>query len=252
MRAINLTKIFALGQTDAIVRYGGNPPRMKRDEYRAMLLDLREPCEALRLESTLRQIDRTLGVLDGIDPSDGETAVWQAIKPHLDQLSIRYQEETEGAFAYHLGLQEHNLYNNPTKDWQDVLANFPSGLSDIQEMGKCFALGRYTAAVFHAMRVLEPGLTALGREFSVSTTMNTWKTIIDKLRKAIEAKSIAEGSKWKNRDFYSEVAAQIWFFKDAWRNHVMHARVTFTEETAAPVIDYTRRFMSRLAEKLSE
>ena len=43
----------------------------------------------------------------------------------------------------------------------DVFNNFSSANDDIDEAGKCLALGRGTACVMHLMRVLEVGLAAL-------------------------------------------------------------------------------------------
>lgn len=256
MKAIDLTDIFNLGEVIAWAKLD-EPMKMKMqlvdvdwNRYLSNLLLIKDACKSLGLTSTLHQVDRVeAGLRKGIENNDGTTVLWSAVKPAVLQMGIRFQEETGDVIAYHLTPAEHDLYDNPAKDWQDVLSAFPSTLNDIQEMGRCRAVGRYTAAVFHAMRILEPGLAALAKEFSVPTSMNTWGTIIQRLRKAIDAKSMAEGGKWANQSFYSDAAIQMTFFKDAWRNHVMHARVTFNEETAPPVVEYVRRFMSHLATK---
>ncbi len=39
-----------------------------------------------------------------------------------------------------------------------VQERFPSLATDIDEAGKCFATGRFTATVFHLMRVMEVGV----------------------------------------------------------------------------------------------
>ncbi|MFZ1980558.1 MAG: hypothetical protein WAU61_04570, partial [Smithella sp.] len=44
-----------------------------------------------------------------------------------------------------------------------VNAKFPSASFDIIEAGNCFATARYTACVFHLMRVLEIGLSTLAK-----------------------------------------------------------------------------------------
>jgi hypothetical protein len=255
MKALNVSDIFNAAQNiAAAVVYEALAPgwivSFDRVDYAARLVLFGQSCQTLGLPSTSIQVDRIVKIIT--ESGDGNTVLWDRIKPELIQLQVRWEEETSGSIAYHLNSTERSLYENPTKDWQDVLTAFPTALNDVQEMNRCFALSRYTGSVFHAMRILEPGLGALGKEFGIPTSMNTWKTIIDRLRKAVEARSIAEGARWSDRDFYSDVAAQVWFFKDAWRNHVMHARVTFDVETAPPIIEYTRRLMTQLATKLTE
>ena len=48
----------------------------------------------------------------------------------------------------------------------EVHTNFESTRDDVKEAGNCYATGRYTACVFHCMRVLEKGLHALVRELN--------------------------------------------------------------------------------------
>lgn len=256
MKAIHLTDIFNIAQyvtwailDDAIQL---KVESFDREQYLANVIRFKDACVALGLESTGRQAERIENMLGSTDPTDGHTAVWARLKPEVVQLGIRFEEEIGDAIAYHLSAAEQDLYTNPTQTWQAALDSFPSALNDVEEAGKCLALGRHTAAVVHTMRILEFGLAALGREFSVSTNRATWHRIIEQIHDAIEAKSLALGGSWSDQTFYSGAATQMTFFKDAWRNHVMHGRVTFDEETAPPVIEYVRRFMSDLATKLSE
>jgi hypothetical protein len=218
-------------------------------------MQFNDTCAALGLRFTLNQIETVEGILrSAIENNDGDTATIDALKPEVAQLDKRWKEETAGAIAYYLSAAERTLYENPTVDCQKILSSFPSTLNDVQEMGRCAALGRHTAAVFHAMRILEAGLRALAIEFDIKLTHSSWGGIIGKFRDAIDAKSEAakKGSRWREQSFYSDAAIQMVFFKDAWRNHVMHARVTFDEETAPPIMEYVRRFMGHLATKLSE
>ena len=257
MKAIDLTDIFNLGEMIAWAKLD-EPMKMQLvnvdwTRYLSNLLLIKDACKSLGLRSTLHQVDRVEAVLrKGIENNDGTTVLWSAVKPAVLQMGIRFQEETGDVIAYHLTPEEHDLYGNPTKDWQDVLSAFPSTLVDVEEAGRCFALGRYTASVFHSMRILEIGLAALGQEFGVATDRTNWDKIIRNIQNAIEAKSIAEGAGWVDQQFYSEATQDFRFFKDAWRNHVMHVRLPVDEEKAKVIGDSVRHFMSHLATKLSE
>ena len=61
---------------------------------------------------------------------------------------------------------------------------------EMNEAGKCFALGRYAACVFHLMRVMEQTVRKLGMKFDVPNTYKkTWGKILRKIKEKIEAMS---------------------------------------------------------------
>ena len=59
-----------------------------------------------------------------------------------------------------------------------------------------------------------------------------------------------QGAGWAGQQFYSEATQDFRFFKDAWRNHVMHVRLPVDEEKAKVIGDSVRHFMSHLATNL--
>lgn len=256
MKAFDLVDIYNLAEIVALAKIPSRTAELQglnRAEYLSQLMLFRETCDGLGFDSTVRQINRLEQLIranQGFVIEDVE--LWDVVRPAAVEMGVRFLEEIGAVHAYHLSAQDQSLYLEPTKDWRDALDKFPSALNDVQEAGRCLALGRHTAAVFHAMRILEFGLAPLGSQFSVSTDRATWHRIIEQIHDAIEAKSLAMGGGWADQSFYSDAATQMTFFKDAWRNHVMHARVTFNEETAPPVIEYVRRFMAHLATKLAE
>ena len=60
----------------------------------------------------------------------------------------------------------------------EVAARFPRAIVDIEEAGKCFALGRFTACVFHLMRVVEAGLAAISRSLNIVKHSPTWEAYL--------------------------------------------------------------------------
>lgn len=141
-------------------------------------------------------------------------------------------------------------YEVPQRGWESALDEFPI-LFDVEEASKALALERYTASVFHSMRIVEHGLTAVANHFDVSTNKSNWHTIIVDIEKAIASRSSAEGAGWVDQQFYSEAAISFRFFKDAWRNHVMHNHEPFDEERAKRIYDHVKQFMNHIATTLT-
>jgi hypothetical protein len=140
---------------------------------------------------------------------------------------------------------------------KDVGDAFPSATRDVTESGVCLALGRGSACVFHLMRVLEIGLTALGAKFGVSLAHTNWSPAIDEIESKI--REMHKDPAWKalsdckqQQEFYAQAASHFGILKDAWRNYTMHVRGFYTEEQAERVFENVKGFMQKLAERLSE
>src|SRR5206468_1241557 len=83
---------------------------------------------------------------------------------------------------------------------------------EIEESGSCYALGRFTACVFHLMRVLERGLLALANNLNIAFTIpfeyQQWHTIIERIESEIHALQKLPSGKHKTDTLklYSEAA----------------------------------------------
>lgn len=137
---------------------------------------------------------------------------------------------------------------------QKVIDRFPETTFDIGAAARCLALDEWTAAVFHLMRVLELGLRSIaamvGIPSSANVDLQNWQNIIEQVEKKIRDIEQQQRSfeKVEALRFYSEAAAQFRYFKDAWRNHVSHARAKYDEQEAFNVWNHVRSFMQQLAE----
>jgi hypothetical protein len=156
------------------------------------------------------------------------------------------------------------FFENPELLGPGVLQGFPTCREDIVSAGNCIAVGLGTAAVFHLMRIAEMGLRAFARSLgltrvvadkrrgkSVPMEYAQWEKILNQLGEKIDSKIARTKpgpSKQKLQEFYYSALNEISSFKDAWRNHVMHVRRTYSLEDAAAVTAHVRRFMESLAE----
>ena len=113
------------------------------------------------------------------------------------------------------------------------------------------ALGRWTAAVMHLMRGLEPALRALQDAVQVEVLKEQWGQILDQIESKIKRiKKRTHGA--KDEQWYSEAAAQFRFLKDAWRNYANHLHERYDEERAEDIFNGVKAFMKHLAERLAE
>ena len=212
----------------------------------AALSATQNDCEALGLVVTVAAIRR---LERRVHTGDKDLNV---VFGDLEYISGQLKEELGSCLFLHVPPAAADYITNPQEGWQSTLDKFPSTMLNVEEGSKCFALGRYTASVFHTMRVLEAGITALAKVFGVSADRTTWHVVINSIESEITKNNKSLGAGWPDQQFYSEAATQFRHFKDAWRNHVMHARLDFNEEQARAISDHVRDFMTHLSTKLKE
>jgi len=135
----------------------------------------------------------------------------------------------------------------------EVLTKFPSIATESEEARKCYSLGRPTASVFHSMRILEVGLISLAKELTVQWEHTNWEQLIRQIEDKTRKIGPTSGQLWReDLKFYSEAALQFRHFKDAWRNHVMHIRDSYNEDSALLILQSVNAFMTHLSSRLSE
>lgn len=86
----------------------------------------------------------------------------------VNSLRERIMDELEDRAFYYVNKECVDLYNAKEPFGANVASKLPSAISDIEEAGKCLAMGRYTACVFHLMRVMEASVKALATSIGVS------------------------------------------------------------------------------------
>lgn len=132
---------------------------------------------------------------------------------------------------------------------------YPSARYDTQEALNCWATGRYTASVFHAMRSLEHPLRLMAAEFNIQWETEVWHTIIEAIQSAIkkEGDTLPRGApKQQRMQFLSEAAKEFTYFKDGWRNYVSHGHQRYDEHSARSVVNHAGAFMTALSKHLHE
>lgn len=179
------------------------------------------------------------------------------LKPLFSYITQSFHDELEDIYLLHVASARQDLWEARQLFGSEVAKSFASASADIEEAGKCLALERYTACVFHLMRVMEVGLRALGKSLndaSIDPAKNpSWKDILRKCEGELAKASKDRCAEWRADDqFFSAATANLLAVKDAWRNPTMHVEINYTEETALDVFNVVKSFMRTLAKSLHD
>jgi hypothetical protein len=146
------------------------------------------------------------------------------------------------------------------KPFGDTVYNaFPTLRQDLKDAGNCFATDNSTGCVFHLMRVVEQAFRILARKLRVSNLKpdldyEDFKRIYSELNEKL--KQLRNSKRGKKREaeinFYADVADRCQYFKEMWRDNVMHSRKTYESDQAAAILSRVQELMNRLAERLTE
>jgi hypothetical protein len=204
----------------------------------------KDDCEKIGLQVCSRHVNELLVCVQiGALTSEQVKALHENIERELScQFFVGISQDHKAAFCESL------------KGWEDIAKAFPRSIDDIEEMNKCFALCRCSAAVFHSLLVVEYGLVRLGELLGVTDPKEGWDASCRKLQNIVDA-GYKANTTGLNFEFLAQLNACIQTMKLAWRNKINHAtgKVVvmsggFAPYVAEEIIMATRSFMRRLAE----
>jgi hypothetical protein len=175
----------------------------------------------------------------------------------MPELKRSIERELRANLFLHVPEDKKKYFSGPYLFGPEVTRAFPSAGYDIEEAGKCLALARCTACVFHLMRVMELSLKTLGKTLNdprLDPKRNpSWDAILKKCKEELEKERTKRAPEWASDDvFFSGAATMLMGVKDAWRNPTMHVEINYDEERALDVWNHVRAFMHHLATKLRE
>jgi len=181
----------------------------------------------------------------------------QQVADLLADFRLRLADELSARACLMIEPHEAKLFTDPHPFGPEVAAAFPSTTIDIEEAGKCLALDRGTATVFHLMRVVEMGLRVLGKSLNdpaLDPKRNpSWEAILKKAEDELRKPLAQRSPEWRqNEVFNSSAVASLRAIKDAWRNPTMHVEIHYSETQAGDVWHSAKGFMRHLATKLHE
>jgi hypothetical protein len=208
----------------------------------SLLDEISKHCVSLNLESGLDQIAR-MRALCNLETSPSEFG--NALK----ELANRIEDELNRRAFFFVAPDRAKFFEEEYPFGKRIANRFPSLTEDISEAAKCLAAGRFTASVFHLMRVLEAAVQRLAK--LLGTTVNVknepWGAILKPIDDAI--RNLPGGPKVTREEndrkaAFSEAAAYLRHVKDAWRNRTMHPKRTCTEDDAISIFKGVKMFMN--------
>ena len=195
----------------------------------------------LCLDLSIKGIHRAQDALKHDPPRDVANALEEVCNRIVDELkNVMFLRINPGMVEYY---NSKNLFGIDDTKINDLI------IEDIGESLKCFALNRYTACVFHLMRVMEQVVQIFGKKLriKIDPKHETWYQILVHVNKAIE-KLPDKTTKQKEKKLkYKAASAHLDNVRIAWRNEVMHPKQTYTKEEAEDVINSVRIFVNDLA-----
>lgn len=217
-----------------------------------ILSELRELCSTRNLRMTSMAAEQQIKHINGFKEISNNPTVGPEIASGLEAVQYRLKDELSLQFLLSLTSKEAEWFSSTTPRFgAGVEDKFPATIEDIDESAKCLGLGRYTASVFHLMRVMERGVQKFGDKLNVSLINamgkeKNWQNLLDEANKTI--KTLAEK---KPPDplasQYANISSNLYNVKLAWRNEVMHPKDTYTPDEAEAVFFAVRGFMRELA-----
>jgi hypothetical protein len=253
----------ALGQIEG----GDRDTLIPKDRVERQLVPLlayaRRQCAAIEIQPAISRIDEHFSVALRLGATYDVLFNQSRTLRETIESELKYRR-----FAFVPTVRAEKL-DNIDKDWTKVQNQFPSAKDDIRDAVECYALDKNTAAVFHAMRVVEWGLRALcislgfrrlkrtfkksgGAVSYIPIEYSEWENILNQLQNRIDAKlnKIKRGSiKQARQEFYYPVLQDIRGIRDAWRNHVMHTRQQYEPTDVDAILEHVKRLMTTLATK---
>lgn len=156
----------------------------------------------------------------------------------------------------------------------EIITRFPTSEKDIREASICIALGRWRAAAFHCLGVIEVGIRAVCREVDVEIDLaaksTTWQRMYDAIKRQLEPQQKDQANRgaiipaprqlkkpetWhEDEEFFYEFLNDLKALQRAYRNPTMHYRnlLEFDERGAKKLLNCTIEFMHHLSGKVKE
>ncbi|MFO0964612.1 MAG: hypothetical protein U0793_03365 [Gemmataceae bacterium] len=213
------------------------------------------PAMAITLAESM-QLDATLAAASDFSARLARTDLpnmsFEEVTQRLDMMLKTLEAQTTGRLLMYTDGAKTLYWNNDKPFGDEVAKKFPELAFEIEEASKCFAVGRFTACVFHLMRVMEMSLARVGRLLKLKLDLDqVWGAILKDIRSAIEAlpgkAKSASARDQKRYATFAELGIYLQHVKDVWRNNTMHPKNTYTEEEAERIFRCVRQFLESLA-----
>src|ERR1035441_10155724 len=220
------------------------------EKLTASILEMKIECEKFDLTKTAA----FCSIMDSEVKHKKELYTYAEMVHGLDILSVSFSRELNVHTCLRITTDKERYFQRTDLAGPQAVSELPSCSKEITNAGNCYALEQNEACVFHCMCALEAALHVLASELSVKFSgtldLQNWQNIIENIEAEIRKLEKLPKGKYKAETltFFSGAAMQFRWFKDAWRNHVMHGRDIYDPGKAYSIFDHVREFVRALAE----
>ncbi len=143
--------------TKAIEERGGDSlPNEEEVIYtKELVRRLENEAENLQFSRVLERLSEFHTDDESLQPLAGHSFTLYRLHFQLDELHKDIQRSLGGNKFLMIPANEAAHFNKKQPFGEAVYTNFPSSRHDVSEAWNCFVLSRYTACVFHSMRVIK-------------------------------------------------------------------------------------------------
>jgi len=160
----------------------------------------------------------------------------------------------EGTYFMQVDSRYANFMEDTTTFGPEIDASFSRVGYDIRESLQCYALNRWTATVFHCMRILEAGLRALHIAIGlhpVTEKDRDWGSVIRRMREKL-ADLKKNGLPADQCRVFEELIDSFDSIRRSWRNPTMHIENRYDEAQSGAILIATGHFMRELSMKFDQ
>ena len=217
---------------DITVESEGSFTEVEQTEMKEDLDTIETGASEIGLSLTAVLASRILGE---ITPTADKTRVLE----WLWELKFRLHDELQNVNFFFVHRDRFQFYDATEPAGPSFKSRFPRANDELIEAGKCLALDRATACVFHLMRALESPMLALLRAANPSAAVPVpgsgfnWGAVLKSIDTGLQGMWNGHGSgKPPRLADYQKFHAMLAAAKQPFRNETMHFENTYTLEDA--------------------
>jgi hypothetical protein len=237
------------GEISGLARPSQFATKEDKDDAAKIFIDFREHSAKFAFDRTPDRITRFERLLKSTEVK------LEDYKNQLRTLHEAIEDDMRRKYFFCLPPGKIRRYFDKDKRWKAVREKFESAAPTIDEAELCLVIEANVSAVYQGMMILEKGLKSLARDLHVPYGADHWAVVIQNIESEIakQERRLPKGKeKTETLKFYSQAAIEFRYFKDAWRNHVAHARADYDEHQAISIISHVHDFMAQLSTRLGD
>jgi hypothetical protein len=180
------------------------------------------------------------------------------LREGIQDIEATFLRESSAVCMYTVDVDMRNLTEDcVTAFGSDFQIKYPSALYDLEESCNCLALGRFTAAVFHLMRIMEVLLRSIHAWLGLpplSGADKNWGNMLQAIKANMNSRNANGNAGWngKDRQFCEDLYASLDAVRVAWRNTTMHVERRYDKDEAQHLFHVVRALSKKLAKRCDE